>query len=32
MSLGVEHPFLQVDRIAIYEREIKVFEPRSRLC
>jgi hypothetical protein len=28
-SLGVEHPFLQVNRVAIHEREVEVFEPES---
>ena len=28
MSFCVEHPFLQVDRIVIQKREVKVFEPR----
>ena len=29
MSLSIEHPFLQVDRVMIYERKVKVLEPRS---
>ena len=29
MSLSVEYPFLQVDWIMIYERKVKVLEPRS---